>query len=50
MKSNENASNVPSKCPKCNSELEEHTGKYGKYLGCTNIRHWVENAAKRASK
>ena len=35
MKSNENVSDIPTKCPKCGSELEERSGKYGKFLGCT---------------
>ncbi len=37
IKSNENESNIPSKCTKCGSELEERSGKYGKFLGCTNF-------------
>ncbi len=34
MKSNENSSNVPKKCPKCGKPLEIRHGEYGTYLDC----------------
>ena len=34
MNNNEIQLKIPSKCPKCGSDLEERTGKYGKFLGC----------------
>ena len=37
MKSNEIESDIPKKCPECGSELVERTGKYGKFIGCTNF-------------
>ena len=37
MKSNELGFNIPNKCPKCGSELEEREGKYGKFLGCSKF-------------
>ena len=33
---NQSNSKYPEKCPKCGGNLEERTGKYGKFLGCTN--------------
>ncbi|MFX1479871.1 MAG: type I DNA topoisomerase [Promethearchaeota archaeon] len=37
MNNDEIESKIPSKCPKCGSDLQERTGKYGKFLGCTNF-------------
>jgi len=35
MKSNENISNIPIKCPKCGMKLRLIVGDFGKFLGCT---------------
>jgi len=29
--------NPPDKCPQCGGALEERSGKYGKFLGCSNF-------------
>jgi DNA topoisomerase-3 len=37
MKSNENEFSIPDKCPQCGGDLIERSGKYGRFLGCSNF-------------